>query len=132
MMMTKEKFNSYSKGDFHKFCCKLYQKFEEKDSLIVQQVITVSEIIKQSAQVRTTSAIITPTINTSAKNDVFIRKFETLKIEEKTDNFLIGSSIIEHPERDRRFPQDCSIKAYPCTTTKEKLEILHGYDQKKR
>ena len=87
------------------------------------------EFIEKSAQVTTTSAIITPTINTSAKNDVFIRKFETLKIE-KTENFLTGSSIIKHLARDRTFPQDCSIHAYPGSATKEKLQLLQGYDQK--
>ena len=49
MMMTAEKFNSYSKVDFHEFFCELYQNFEEKDSLIVEHVITVSEMLKQSA-----------------------------------------------------------------------------------
>ena len=94
-------------------------------------MVTVSEFLKKSAQVTTTSAIITPKINTSAKNDVFIRKFETLKIEEKTENFLIGSGIIKHLARDRTFPQDCSIHAYRDSTTKEKLQLLQGYDQKK-
>ena len=88
MMMTAEKFNSYSKADLYKIYCELYQKLEVKDSLIAEHVVTVSEFLKKSAQVTTTSAMITPTINTSAKNDVFIRKFETLKIEEKTENFF--------------------------------------------
>ena len=123
MMMTAEKFNSYSKADLYKIYCELYQKLEEKDSLIAEHVVTVSEFLKKSAQVTTTSAIITPTINTSAKNDVFIRKFETLKIE-KTENFLIGSSIIKNLARGRTFPQDCSIHAYPGSTTKEKLQLL--------
>ena len=131
MMMTAEKFNSYSKADLYKIYCELYQKLEEKDSLIAEHVVTVSEFLKKSTQVTTNSAIITPTINTSAKNDVFIRKFETLEIEEKTENFLIGSSIIKHLARDRTFPQDCSIHAYPGSTTKEKLQLLQGYDQKK-
>ena len=130
-MMTAEKFNSYSKADLYKIQCELYQILEEKDTLIAEHVITVSEFLENSAQLTTTSAIITPTINTSAKNDVFIRKFETLKIEEKTENFLIGSSIIKHLARDRTFPQDCSIHAYPGSTTKEKLQLLQGYDQKK-
>ena len=117
MMITAEKFNSYSKADLYKIYCELYQKLEEKNSLIAEHVVTVSEFLKKSAQVIT--AIITPTINTSAKNDVFIRKFETLKIDEKTENFLIGSSIIKHLARDRTFPQDCSIHAYPGSTTKE-------------
>ena len=94
-------------------------------------MVTVSEFLKKSAQVTTNSPIITPKINTSAKNDVFIRKFETLKIEKKTENFLIGSSIIKHVARDRTFPQDCSIHAYSGSTTKEKLQFLQGYDQKK-
>ena len=127
-MMTAEKFNSYSKADLHKIYCQLYQKLEEKDSLIAEHAVTVSEFFKKSAQVTTTSSIITHTINTSAKNDVFIRKFETLKIEEKIDNFLIGSSIIKHLARDRTFPQDFSIHAYPGSTTKEELQFLHGYD----
>ena len=93
-------------------------------------MVTVSEFHKKSAQETTNSSIITPTINTSAKNDVFIRKFETLQIE-KTENFLIGSTIIKHLARDRTFPQDCRIHAYPGSTTKEKLQLLHGYDQKK-
>ena len=42
----------------------------------------------------------------SSKNDVFVRKFEKLKIEEKIEIFLIVSSIIEHLARDRTFPQD--------------------------
>ena len=131
MMMTAENFNSYSKADLYKIYCELYQKLEEKNSLIAEHVVTVSEFLKKSAQVKT--AIITPTINTSAKNDVFIRKFETLKIDEKTENFLIdliGSSIIKHLARDRTFPRDCSIHAYPGSTTKEKLQFLQGYDQK--
>ena len=130
-MMTAEKFNSYSKADRYKIYCQLYQKLEEKDSLIAEHVVTVSEFLKKTAQVTTTLSIITPTINTSAKNDVFIRKFETLKVEEKIENFFIGSSIIEHLTRDRTFPQDCSIHAYPCSTTNEKLQLKHGYDQKK-
>ena len=89
----------------------------------------MSEFLKKSAQVTITSAIITPTINTSAKNDVFIRKFETLKIEEKTEHFLIGNSIIKHLARDRIFPQERSIHAYPGSTTKEKLQLLQGSDQ---
>ena len=93
-------------------------------------VVTVSESLKKSAQVTTTSAIITLTINMSGKNDVFIRKFETLKIEEKTENILIGSSIIKHLARDRTFPQDCSIDAYPGSSTKKKLQLLPGFDQK--
>ena len=93
-------------------------------------MVTVSEFLEKLAQVTTTSAIITPTINTSAKNGVFIRKFVTLKIEEKTENFSIGSSIINHLARDRTFPQDCSIHAYPGSMTKEKLQLLQGYDQK--
>ena len=131
MMKTAEKFNSYSKADLYKIYCELYQKLEEKDNLIAEHVVTVCEFLKNSAQLTTTSAIITPKINTSANNDVFIRKFETLKIEEKTENFLIGSSIIKHLARDRTFPQDCSIHAYPGSTTKEKLQLLQGYDQKK-
>ena len=130
MMMTAEKFNSYSKADLYKIYCELHQKLEEKDSLIAEHVVTVSAFLKKSAQVTTTSAIITTTINTSAKNDIFICKFETLKIEEKTENFLIGSSIIKHLERDRTFPLDCSIHAYPGSTTEEKLQLLQGYDQK--
>ena len=83
------KCNSYSKAGLYKIYCELYQKLEEKASLIAEHVVTVSEFLKKSAQVTTTSAILTPMINTSAKNDVFIRKFETLKIEEKTENFLM-------------------------------------------
>ena len=131
MMMTAEKFNSYSKADLYKIFCEFYQKLEEKDSLIAEHVVTVSEFLKKSAQVTTTSAIITPTINTSAKNDVFIRKFEKLKIEEKTENFLFGSSIIKHLAGDRTFPQDCSIHAYPGSTTKEKTAIITGLLSKK-
>ena len=88
MMMTAENFNSYSKAHLYKIYCELYQKLEEKDNLIAEHVVTVSEFLKKSAQVTTTSAIITPKINTSAKNDVFIRKFETLKIEEKNRKFF--------------------------------------------
>ena len=131
MMMTAEKFNSYSKADHYKIYCELYQKLEEKDNLIAEHVVTVSEFLKKSAHATTTSAIITPTINTSAKNHVFIRKFETLKIQEKTENFLIGSSIIKHLATDRTFPQDYSIHAYPGSMTTEKLQLLHGYNQKK-
>ena len=129
MMMTAEKFINFSKTDLYEIYCKLYQKLEEKDSLIAEHVLTVSEFLRKSAQVTTTSAIITPMINTGAKNDIFIRKFETLKIE-KTENFLIGSSIIKHLARDRTFPQNCSIHVYPGSTTKEKLQLLQGYDQK--
>ena len=75
MMMTAEKFNSYSKADLYKIFCQLYQKLEEKDSLIAEHVVTMSEFFKNSAHVTTNSSIITPTINTSAKNDVFIQKF---------------------------------------------------------
>ena len=85
--MTAEKFNRYSKADRYTICCQLYQKLEEKDSLIAEHVVTVSECLKKLAQITTTSSIITPTINASAKNDVFIRKFETLKIEDKKENF---------------------------------------------
>ena len=131
MMMTAEKLNSYSKEDRYKIYCELYQKLEEKDSLIGEHVITFGEFLKKLAQVTTILAIITPAVNTSAKNDVFIRRFETLKIEEKTENFLIGSSIIKHLARDRTFLQDCIIHAYPGSTTKEKLQLLQGYDQKK-
>ena len=72
MMMTAEKFNSYSKADLYKIFCELHRR-----------------------------------------------------------NFLIGSSIIKHLARDRTFPRDCSIHAYPGSTTKEKLQLLQGYDQKK-
>ena len=58
------------------------------------------------------------------------RKCETLKIEEKTKKFLIGSSIIKHLARGRKIHLDCSIHAYPGSTTKEKLQLLHGFDQK--
>ena len=129
--MTAEKFNSYSKADLYNIYCELFQKIEEKDSLIAEHVVTLSELLKKTAHVTATPAIITPTIKTSAKNCVFIRKFETLKIEEKTENFLIGSSNIKHLARDRTFPQDCSIHAYPGSTTKEKLQLLHCYDQKR-
>ena len=131
MMMTTEKFNSHSKADLYKIYCQLYQNLEEKDSLMAEHVVTVSQFLNKSAQVTSTSSIITLTIKMTAKNDVFIRKFETLKIEEKTGNFLIGSSIIKHLTRDRTFPQDCSKHAYPGLTTKEKLQFLNGYDQKK-
>ena len=66
MMMTAEKFNSFSKADHYKIYCQLYQKLEEKDSLIAEHVVTVSEFLKKSTQVTITSSIITPTINTSA------------------------------------------------------------------
>ena len=45
--------------------------------------------------------------------------------------FLISSSIIKHLARDRTFPQDYSIHAYPGSMTKEKLQLLQGYDQEK-
>ena len=99
MMMTAEKFNSCSKADHNRIYCELCQKLEEKDSPIADHVVTVSEFLKNSSQVTTTSAIITPTINTSAKNDVFIRKFETLKVKEKTESFSIGSSILTPGKR---------------------------------
>ena len=50
---------------------------------------------------------------------------------EKTEKFLIGSNIIKHLARDWNFPQDCNSHAYPGSTTKEKLQLIHGYDQKK-
>ena len=84
MMMTAEKFNSYSKADLYKIYCELYQKLEEKDSLIAEHVVIVSEFLKKLAQVTNTSAIITPKI----ENDVFIRKSETLKIEKKKRKFF--------------------------------------------
>ena len=40
-------------------------------------------------------------------------------------------SIIKHPARDRKYPQDCGIHAYQGSTAKEKLQLLHGYYQKK-
>ena len=95
-------------------------------------MVTVSEFLKKLTQVTTTSAIITLTIITSAKIDVFIRKFETLKIEEKTENFLIGSSIIKHLAIDRTFPQDCSIHAYPGSTTEEKRSYYRVTINKKK
>ena len=49
MMMTAEKFNSYSKADLYKIYCQLYQKLEEKDSHINEHVVTVSEFLKQSS-----------------------------------------------------------------------------------
>ena len=55
MMMTAEKFNIYSKADLYKNFCQLYQKLEEKDSLIAKHVVTVSEFLKKSAQVTTNS-----------------------------------------------------------------------------
>ena len=54
MMMTAEKFNTYSKVDLYKIYCQLYQNLEEKDSLIAEHVLTVSEFLKKSAQVTTT------------------------------------------------------------------------------
>ena len=66
-MMTAEKFNNYSKADFYKIYCECYQKLEEKDNLIAKHVVTASKFLKKLAQVTTFSAIITPTINTSAK-----------------------------------------------------------------
>ena len=47
MMMTAEKFNTYSKADLYKIYCQLYQKLEEKDSLIAEHVVTVSEFLKK-------------------------------------------------------------------------------------
>ena len=122
--MTADKFNSYSKADLYKIYCPIYQKLEEKDSLIAKHVVIMSEFLKKSVQVTTTSSIITPTINTSVKNGVFIGKSETLKIE-KTYFYLIGSSIIKHLARDRTFPQNCRKHAYPGSTTKEKVQLLH-------
>ena len=119
-MMTEENFNSYSKADIFKNYCDLYRRLEEKDSLIAEPVVTVSEILKKLAHVTTNLSKISETINRSKKNDVFIRKFETLKIE-KTEKFLIGSSIGEHLPRDRILPQDSSIHAYPGSTTRVKL-----------
>ena len=46
MMMTAEKFNSYPKADLYKIYCKFYQKLEEKDSLIAEHAVTVSEFLK--------------------------------------------------------------------------------------
>ena len=56
--------------------------------------------------------------------------FETLKIE-KTENFLIGSSIIKHLGRDQTFPQDCSIHAYPGSTKKGKTAFITRLQSKK-
>ena len=93
-------------------------------------MVAVSELLKKSAHVTTNSSIISPKINTSVTKDVFIRKFETLKIKEKTENFLIGSSIFKRLPKGRTFPQDCSLHAYPGSTTRENLQILHGCDKK--
>ena len=71
--MTAEKINSYSKGDLYKICCQLYQKLEKKDSLIAEHVRTANDFLKKMAQVTNTFSIITATINTGAKNDVFIQ-----------------------------------------------------------
>ena len=125
-MANAEKFNSYSKADLYKIYCQLYQKLAEKDSLIAEHVVTVSEFLKNS-QETASSSIITPKINTIAKNDVFIQKFETIKFEEKTENFLVGRSIIKLLAGDRTFPHDCSIHAYKGSTTKEKRKHCNYY-----
>ena len=77
MIMTAEKFNNYLKADLYKIYCPQYQKLEEKNILIAELVVTVSEFLKNSAQVATTSSIITSTNNnTSAKNDVFLERLK--------------------------------------------------------
>ena len=86
-MMTAEKVNSYSKADVYKIYCQLYQKLEEKDSLSHRRACSNREFLKKTGQATTNSSIITPTMNTSAKNDIFIRKFETIKIDENTEIF---------------------------------------------
>ena len=86
-MMSAENLIVIEKQIFIKIYFEYYQKLEEKDSLITAHVVTWVNSLKKSAQVTIISAIITPTINTSAKNDVYIQNFETLKIEEKTENF---------------------------------------------
>ena len=56
---------------FYKIYCQLYQKLEKGQSHGSYGVI-VSEFLKKLSHVTTTSSIIKPKINTSAKNGVFL------------------------------------------------------------
>ena len=128
-MLSLQTFEKTSKNELYNIYRELYEKLQEKEKIIEQHVINISNYLKGTATNNTPQA--SSTTSTSGYNVNKVRSFQAFPVKDNTTNLIIGSSIVKNLVNDRSFPADVEVHAYRGSTTLEKLQILEQYDQKK-
>ena len=53
-----------------------------------------------------------------------------IPLNEKTENLILGSSIIAKLENDPNIPEDSAVHAYRGSTTKDNINVLKKYNER--
>ena len=125
--MNQEEFNSHNKNELYRIYVDLFKKVEEKDSIIKEFVISASQfLLKKSSQMTIqrnqvkSRTNITPLII----QEVRVRRFEPKEVPTKTQNLVIGSSLVKNLVGDSTIPEDICVHDYRGSTTCEKNEVV--------
>ena len=124
--MNQEEFNSHNKNELYRIYVDLFKKVEEKDSIIKGFVISASQFLlkKQSNDDPKESGKISNQYNPPIIQEVRVRRFEPKEVPTKTQNLVIGSSMVKNLVGDSTIPEDISVHDYRGSTTCEKIEVV--------
>ena len=126
--MNQEAFLTRNKAELYQIYSDLYKEWEKNEAIIKNFVVSASNFILNNGQVTSNQRNQGNTISNSPiinEKELKVRSFTPKEIPEKTQNMVIGSSLVKNLVGDRTIPEDICIHDYRGSTTKEKINVIH-------
>ena len=132
--MNQEAFLTRNKAELYQIYSDLYKEWEKNEAIIKNFVVSASNFILNNGQVTSNQRNQGNTISNSPiinEKELKVRSFTPKEIPEKTQNMVIGSSLVKNLVGDRTIPEDICIHDYRGSTTKEKTNVIQELQPKK-
>ena len=124
-MLSQNAFMSLTKPEAYKLYADLYQKVDEKDSIITKFITTATEKLQQlTTEMAPKKLQENQTVKLPNKK---VRSFQNFPVKEGTCNLVLGSSVVKKLAFDKTLPKDTEVHGYSGSTTLEKIEVLSKY-----
>ena len=121
MALSYEAFMELTKPNAYQIYSDVCRKLEEKDKFIQEVVLGLHQKLMPGDHESTTSSM----VNCSSSNcGEKVRDMSLIPLNDRTENLILGSSIIAKLENDPNIPEDSAVHAYRGSTTKEKIYVL--------